>query len=88
MLMRLFPMLFGEKLKHNHHFLHYISSSEIFLSLMDDEFNLEKINILRLKIDIYLRRLIELYPEENIKPKQHFLIHYPRAILIANCIGA
>jgi hypothetical protein len=81
--MRLFPMLFGEKLKHNHHFLHYISLSE-----MDDEFNLEKINILRLKIDIYLRRLIELYPEENIKPKQHFLIHYPRAILIANCIGA
>ena len=81
MLMRLFPLLFGELLKNNEYFLHFVSLSEIFLSLMDETFNLDKINIMRIKIDNYLKKYLELYPDDKLKPKQHFLIHYPRAIL-------
>lgn len=80
MLMRLFPLLFGELLKNNEYFLHFVSLSEIFLSLMDETFNLDKI-IMRIKIDNYLKKYLELYPDDKLKPKQHFLIHYPRAIL-------
>ena len=79
--MRLFPLLFGELLKNNEYFLHFVSLSEIFLSSMDETFNLDKINIMRIKIDNYLKKYIELYPDDKLKPKQHFLIHYPRAIL-------
>jgi len=49
---------------------------------MDDEFDLNKINNIRLKITKYLNEYKELYPNENMNPKQHFLIHYPSAILL------
>jgi len=95
MLMRIFPIMAGERLFSNElsreHYLNYIRISEITRALYDDSFTIEKINQLKVSIDTYLKDFKSLYrtfdPKSNIWiehkliPKQHFLLHYPTAIL-------
>ena len=79
-LLRIFPVMGGEKLKNDAKFLHFIELSEIFRLLYSDAFDHELIELIRNKIAIYLRGFEFNYPGKRITPKQHFLIHYPSAI--------
>jgi len=80
MVMRVLPILIGEKLKNDSKFLHFVQLVEIVCLLHDDEFDEMKINNLTMKIDKYLQEFKINYPVEKFTPKQHFLIHYPSAI--------
>ncbi|CAF0996417.1 unnamed protein product [Brachionus calyciflorus] len=79
-LIRIFPLITGDKFKDNKYFINFISLIEIFNILNQNCFNEKLITNLEKKIAIYLKQFKILYPHQNITPKQHFLIHYGRAI--------
>ena len=79
-LLRIFPLLTGEKLKLDEFYINYMELAKIFMVLNDDEFDDNKINNLRNSIDNYLKNFKILY-QVNIIPKQHFLTHYPSIII-------
>jgi hypothetical protein len=79
-LIRIFPLLFGELLKNNIYYKHFLSLVEIFFLLCDTTFNEEKICLIESKIFDYLTSFKQLYPGQPIRAKFHFMIHYGRAI--------
>ncbi|CAF0824860.1 unnamed protein product [Brachionus calyciflorus] len=79
-LVLIFPIIFGFELKDNIYYKNFIELAEIFQHLNDTNFDEIKICNIELKINSYLTKFRELYPEKNIKPKQHFLVHYPESI--------
>ena len=65
MVMRVLPILIGEKLKNDSKFLHFVQLVEIVCLLHDDEFDEMKINNLTMKIDKYLQEFKINYPVEK-----------------------
>jgi hypothetical protein len=68
MVMRVLPILIGEKLKNDSKFLHFVQLETVCL-LHDDEFDEMKINNLTMKIDKYLQEFKINYPVEKFTPK-------------------
>jgi hypothetical protein len=79
-LARLFPFITGEHLKNDNHFMNFVELVEIFRIMNRFEFQDDVIDDLKNRIHNYLVNFKNLYPSFSIKPKQHFLIHYPNAI--------
>jgi hypothetical protein len=77
---RVFPLIFGNRLRNNENYLHFCLLIEIFLNLNGDSYKEEKIKKIEEKINNYLTWCVILYPNKNVTAKQHFLVHYGRAI--------
>ena len=80
-LMRLFPLFVGHKVPLND------SKYQILLNLLDVLLYLTGPNIHRSDIKIlqecisdFLESYIKEFPEQNVKPKAHFMIHYPSQV--------
>ena len=80
-LVRIFPKLCGHFLKNCEYYLHFLNLIEIFREMCCDFFDRSKIDALQKKISLYLEEFLRLFPNEKIRPKQHFMTHYPTAIL-------
>lgn len=80
LLLRVFPLMCGEKLKDDVKYKHFIELLHIFRDLNDESYDENKIKKLELDIENYLKNFKKHYPTNRIIPKQHFLIHYPSTI--------
>lgn len=81
-LMRLLPLIIGSSIPEGNEYW------ELFLSLMDiceitfaPSIPCEMVAYLEYLVHGFLVALKELFPEDRIKPKSHYLLHYPRSIL-------
>jgi hypothetical protein len=45
------------------------------------EISLTQVAYLRVKLEDYLEQRVELFPDKPVKPKHHYMAHYPRLIL-------
>lgn len=85
-LIRIFPIMFGAKLKYNKLYLHFCLLVEIFRDLNDFSLKETKLQKIQKNIEKYLSNWKLFYDCESnterfsIIPKQHFMIHYPNAI--------
>lgn len=77
-LSRIFPVIFGGRLRNNRHFIHYLEGLKIFWLLMADSFTERSISAIEEKISKYLTDFKTNY--NYISPKLHFLVHYGRMI--------
>lgn len=76
----MFPVIFGEMLKNNKFYKHFIELVEIFFLLNDQVYDDLKINLIEKKIHTYLVGYKELYPSDPLVAKFHFMIHYGKSI--------
>lgn len=60
------------------HFL--IELCELTLILLSPLISYESVQMLKVMISSHLKQFKELFPEKNIIPKQHYLIHLPSTI--------
>lgn len=81
-LMRIFPIMCGERFKDIKAFTHFVSLHQIFRIIYSDSFSESQIVDLGNKIEKYLDEFKEIYPEKLLTPKMHFLTHYPTSIRI------
>ena len=79
-LIRIFPIIFGQKLNGNIYYRHYLDLIEIFFLLNATSFKEQEILQIEEKIYLYLTKFKQLYPTEKLMPKYHFMIHYGWAI--------
>ncbi|CAF0827652.1 unnamed protein product [Brachionus calyciflorus] len=79
-LIRVFPIIFGFKLKENLKYLHFLKLIEIFRKINSSYFTEDEILTLKYEIFFYLSEYKIHYSEKNFKPKHHFITHYPNAI--------
>lgn len=83
-LMRIFPLLCGEKLKnHSLYISNFNQLHTIFRIIYSTSFTLDSLNNLSDLIESYLNNFLKLYSPIYVKSltaKQHFLIHYPTCI--------
>jgi hypothetical protein len=79
-LIRIFPIMYGNLLKGNRNYLHFVQLIEIFRSLNGEIYSNDDLNELTIKIEDYLKTFKTLYPAQPLTAKHHFLIHYPRCI--------
>jgi hypothetical protein len=77
---RIFPLICGERLKNNVKYLHFLKLLEIMRNLYAEAFDETSINALADQIDTYLTEFKMHYPDVPLKPKHHFLTHYPNLI--------
>jgi len=77
---RILPLIYGEELKTNEYFNHYLDLIEIFFLINDHTFTEVKIQAIEKKVAAYLSQFKILYPNESISAKFHFMVHYGRAI--------
>ncbi len=76
----MFPLLFGVLLKDNVHYKHFLKLISIFFSLNAVSFDEAGIVKIEERIFEYLTEYKLLYPDEPIRAKFHYMIHYGRAI--------
>ncbi|XP_062580359.1 uncharacterized protein LOC134242286 [Saccostrea cucullata] len=82
-LMRLLPFFLIDKLNcpfNNQYIKFLIELCEITLILLSPIISYESVQMLRFMISSHLRQFKELFPDKNIIPKQHYLIHLPSTI--------
>ncbi len=77
-LIRTFPLIFGNKLEKNKHYIHFLKAIRIFNLLMSDRYSNTQIEKIEKLIEEYLIENKTLY--DKIIPKMHFLVHYGYAI--------
>ena len=54
---------------------------EILQICVSSVFSVDLVEYLRVLIDMYLTLFRECYPNKNIIPKQHYMVHFPSQIL-------
>ena len=80
-LIRLFPLLFGEHIPTGNEVWNLcISFCQVVERLRAVTFTRGDLAILQFLIDNFLERYVSLFPDVNLKPKAHFLRHYPEMI--------
>lgn len=82
-LMRLLPFFLVDKLNcaFNNPYIHFlIELCELTLILLSPLISYESVQMLKLMISSHLKQFKELFPEKNVIPKQHYLIHLPSTI--------
>ena len=80
-LIRLFPLLFGEHIPTGNKVWNLcISFCQVVGRLCAVTFTRGDLAILQFLIDSFLGRCASLFPDVNLKPKAHFLRHYPEMI--------
>ena len=79
-LIRVFPIIIGNKLKDNQNYLNFNYLIEISRLLNGSKIDENTLSLLEKNIENYLNEFKRLY-EGNITEKQHFLIHYTWAII-------
>lgn len=57
-----------------------LSIIDIFKIIMSPSISKSAIYVLKAMIDDHHRLFMQLFPEASLTPKQHFLVHYPRAL--------
>ncbi|KAK1159914.1 hypothetical protein AOXY_G21364 [Acipenser oxyrinchus oxyrinchus] len=76
------PFILLIKLHCNSIYAHFISDlCEIVLLILSPIISLQTVEVLRALITSHLKLFKELFPEKNIIPKQHYMVHIPSAIL-------
>lgn len=65
----------------NKYWDNYMSLLQITSIICGEEISIEMVGFLEHEIESYLRSFVSLY-HCNLTPKQHFLIHYPRLIVM------
>ncbi|XP_051947874.1 uncharacterized protein LOC127619140 [Xyrauchen texanus] len=80
-LLRLFPLMVGDLVPESNRFwellLLLLSCMELIFS---PSLTVESTIYLKWLIEEHHTLFIELYPHQHLKPKHHFMLHYPRAI--------
>lgn len=79
-LIRIFPIMFGDIFKNDLRYMNFIELIEIYRLLMSDKYNEELIVKIENKIEKHLENYKLYYPDKTIIAKQHFMVHYGRAI--------
>jgi hypothetical protein len=79
-LIRIFPIINGEKFVNDKYYKHFMLLIEIFQMLTGDSFEEIILKKLEDKIESYLNNWKMLYPEVKLTAKLHNLVHYPRCI--------
>ena len=79
--LRLLPFLIADKIPNsNDQWRNYISFLEIIDRLCASSFSHPDLVILHQLIDDFFEVYVKLYPDDNLKPKAHFIRHYPMMI--------
>lgn len=89
-LMRLLPFFLIEKLNcdfNNRYVAFLVKLCEITLILMSPIISYESVQMLKMIISDHLRKFTYLFPDKNIIPKQHYLIHLPSTIEKFGCLS-
>ena len=80
-LIRLFPLLFGQHIPTGNEVWNLcVSFCQVVERLCAVTFTRGDLAILQFLIDNFLERYVSLFPDLNLKPKAHFLRHYPEII--------
>jgi hypothetical protein len=79
-LLRLLPILIGEKCKLNKQYVNFTKLVKILRLALKQEFSEQNIQYLEDFISEYLEEFNDLYKDKDITAKQHFLVHYGRII--------
>lgn len=80
-LYRLFPQIFGDLIHENdEHWEVYLLYREIIDIFFADKIPSDCISYLAVLISDFLTLFVEQYPEKHMKPKLHYLLHYPEYI--------
>lgn len=81
-LLRLLPYLVGTEIPEgNKYWVFFLHLKYIVQLLFSPSFTISYISLLQDELVDHLRLFTELFPENNIKPKHHLLLHYPQHIL-------
>jgi len=75
---RLIPFLLGEY--EDGHWQNYLLMLTIAELLLAPEITMDEVDYLGVLISEHHRNFVQLYPEESVLPKMHYLIHTPRLI--------
>jgi len=76
---RLLPVMIGHKIpEENAHWLHYLELLDIVDLLFSPIVGPETPGYLELLLQQNLKTFTHLYPDHNVLPKMHFLIHTAR----------
>lgn len=78
------PFLIGKWLTNDdrNNLLNYIILLQIKNLSMSFELEIEDAFLLKRMVRVYLTNFFEMYPNQNITPKQHYLVHFYRQILL------
>lgn len=81
-LLRLIPIILYELQVNfqNDHFKFIVELCEIVKILLAPIITIETINLLEDLIAVHLRNFKHLYPNKNIIPKQHYMVHFPSTL--------
>ncbi|KAG1670659.1 hypothetical protein GQR58_016758 [Nymphon striatum] len=75
------PLMIGDKIpEKDQHWRLLLSLLECMSIIFAPAINREATYYLQQLITDHLELFVEVFPEERVKPKQHFLVHYPRCI--------
>ena len=81
-LLRMIPFLIGCQVPENDPYWEFLMHLKLIVQLIfSPYFVLSYISYLQSELTDHLRRFKELFPDKNIKPKQHFILHYPQHIM-------
>lgn len=81
-LIRLLPLIIGHKVPDNDaEWLLFISFVSLVEYMLSPKFSRGKAKYLSEMIEEFLQSFFEIFPAVSVKPKAHFLIHYPQQIL-------
>ena len=81
-LLRMLPFLIGFKVPANNPYWEFLMHLKYVVELIfAPSFTLGFESHLQSELVDHLNRFKELFPTKNIKPKQHFILHYPQHIL-------
>jgi len=59
----------------------FILLLEILQICVSPIFSVDLVDYLKVLIELYLSSFCECYPHKSIRPKQHYMIHFPSQIL-------
>lgn len=81
-LLRMLPFLIGCQVPENNPYWEFLMHLKFIVELIfAPYFTLGYVSLLQSELVDHLERFKELFPDKNIKPKQHFILHYPQHIL-------
>ena len=82
-LSRYFPLMVGSKVPpDDRKWMNFQQLLEISRYLFAPSIHLDDLGLLDVLITEHHRQFLILYPHINVIPKMHFLLHYPRLILM------
>ena len=81
LLSRLIPFLLGEYVpEEDTHWKNYLLMLTIAELLLAPEITRDEVGYLGVLIGEHHRDFVQLYPDDSVLPKMHYLIHAPRLI--------